>query len=66
MIAGTISATKVPLSTWFPAMYHLTQGKSGLSSLELARRLGVSHSTAWKIQHKLMQVDAGAGSRQAA
>src|SRR5215217_7100119 len=37
-------------------IYHLTQGKNGLSSLELARRLGVSHYTAWKIQHKLMQV----------
>jgi hypothetical protein len=36
--------------------YHLTQSKNGLSSLELARRLGVSHYTVWKIQHKLMQV----------
>jgi transposase-like protein len=57
LIAGTIfHATKLPLTTWFAAIYHLTQGKSGLSSLDLARRLGVSHYTAWKIQHKLMQV----------
>ena len=57
LIAGTIfHATKLPLTTWFAAIYHLTQGKNGLSSLELARRLGVSHYTAWKIQHKLMQV----------
>ena len=57
LIAGTIfHATKLPLTTWFAAIYHLTQSKNGLSSLELARRLGVSHYTAWKIQHKLMQV----------
>jgi hypothetical protein len=57
LIAGTIfHATKLPLTTWFTAIYHLTQGKNGLSSLDLARRLGVSHYTAWKIQHKLMQV----------
>ena len=57
LIAGTIfHATTLPLTTWFGAIYHLTQSKNGLSSLELARRLGVSHYTAWKIQHKLMPV----------
>lgn len=64
LTAGTIFAsTKVPLRTWFRAMYHLTQSKGGISSLELARRLGVTQTTAWKIKHKLMQVmmerDAG-------
>jgi hypothetical protein len=48
--------TKLPLTTWFAAMYHLTQGKKGMSSIELGRRLGVSQTTAWKLQHKLMQV----------
>lgn len=56
MIAGTIfAATKVPLCTWFRAMYHLTQSKGGISSIELGRRLGVTQTTAWKIKHKLMQ-----------
>src|SRR5216683_5301629 len=56
LIAGTIfAATKVALCTWF-RMYHLTQSKGGISSIELARRLGVSQTTAWKIKHKLMQV----------
>ena len=56
-IAGTIfAATKVPLRTWFRAMYHLTQTKQGISSIELARRLGVTQTTAWSIKHKLMQV----------
>src|SRR5205085_6674328 len=57
LIAGTIFAsTKVPLCTWFRAMYHLTQSKGGISSIELGRRLGVTQTTAWKIKHKLMQV----------
>ena len=56
-IAGTIfAATKVPLRTWFRAMYHLTQTKQGISSIELARRLGVTQTTAWTIEHKLAQV----------
>src|SRR6202023_3358875 len=49
VIAGTIfAATKVPLCTWFRAMYHLTQSKGGISSIELGRRLGVTQTTAWK------------------
>jgi transposase-like protein len=57
IIAGTIFAsTKVELRTWLRAMYHLTQSKGGMSSIELGRRLGVTQTTAWKIKHKLMQV----------
>jgi hypothetical protein len=56
-IAGTIFAsTKVPLRTWFRAIYHMTQTKQGISSIELGRRLGVTQTTAWKIKHKLKQV----------
>jgi transposase-like protein len=57
LIAGTIfAATKVALGIWFRAMYHLTQSKGGISSIELGRRLGVTQTTSWKIKHKLMQV----------
>ena len=37
-------------------IYHLTQTKQGISSIELGRRLGVTQTTAWKIKHKLKQV----------
>ena len=57
LISGTIFAsTKLPLTVWFSAMYHMTQTKQGISSIELGRRLGVSQTTAWKIKHKLAQV----------
>jgi transposase-like protein len=56
-IAGTIFAsTKLKLRVWFRALYHLTQTKQGISSIELGRRLGVTQTTAWKIKHKLGQV----------
>ncbi len=57
LTSGTIFAdTKLPLTTWFLAMYLITQSKNGVSALELKRQLGVSYCTAWSIKHKLMQV----------
>ena len=57
LTAGTMfAATKLPLRLWFRALYHLTQSKQGISSIELGRRLGVTQTTAWKIKHKLQQV----------
>lgn len=49
-------STKLPLITWFQAMYFLCQNKSNISILELKRLLGISYPTAWRIKHKLMQV----------
>ena len=46
--------TKLPLTTWFLAIYHLSQSKGGMSSVELARRLGTRQPTAWLMKHKLM------------
>src|SRR5512132_3000483 len=57
LTAGTIFAsTHVPLRLWFRAIYHLTQSKQGISSIELGRRLGVKQTTAWKMKPKLAQV----------
>ena len=55
LTAGTVFHwTKLPLTTWFLAIYHLTQCKGGMSSVELARRLGTRQPTAWLIKQKLM------------
>jgi transposase-like protein len=57
LTAGTIfNSTKAPLTTWFRAMYLITQTKQGISSIELGRRLGVTQTTAWKIKTKLAEV----------
>ena len=66
LTAGTIfHSTKLPLTTWFLAIYHLAQSKGGISSIELGRRLGVRQATAWLMKHKLMQAMAGRRSDQA-
>ena len=37
--AGTVFASsKLPLRLWFKAIYHLTQSKKGISSIELGRQ----------------------------
>ena len=47
LTAGTLFAsTRLPLTVWFLAIYLLTQSKHGISTLELARQLGVSQNTA--------------------
>lgn len=56
LTAGTLfHASHLPLTTWFLAIYLLTQRKNGLSALQLSRELGVSYNTAWKLKHKIMQ-----------
>ena len=61
--AGTIfHATKLPLplplTLWFAAIHLIVTAKNGVSSVELARRLGVKQPTAWTMKHKIMAVMA--------
>ena len=46
--------TKLPLTTWFLALYLIGQAKTGISSLALMRQLGVHYRTAWLIHSKIM------------
>ncbi len=57
--AGSVFAnTKLPLTSWFLAMYLLTQSKTNLAALELTRHLGVCYRSAWRMKHKLMEAMA--------
>ena len=53
--AGTIFAdTRLPLTTWFAAAWHVCSQKPGVSALGLKRVLGLgSYETAWSLLHKL-------------
>jgi transposase-like protein len=55
VLAGTIfQDTKLSLSTWFRAMWHVTNQKHGISALGLQRALGLgSYRTAWAMLQKL-------------
>jgi transposase-like protein len=60
LTAGTIfHATKLPLTTWFLAMWLIATAKDGISSVELGRRLGIKQTNAWALKQKVMHVMAG-------
>lgn len=57
LTSGTVfDASKLPLTTWFLALYFISQSKNNVAALELSRLLGVSYNTAWLVKHKLLQV----------
>jgi hypothetical protein len=54
LTAGSLMEhTKLPLTTWFLAIYLISQAKTGLSALALKRQLGVSYPTAWLLHQKI-------------
>ena len=51
---GTVMAeSKVPLHKWLMAMYLLHTARKGVSSLQMAREIGVTQSTAWFLNHRI-------------
>ena len=42
------------MTVWFLAFYLIGQAKTGTSSLELSRRLGVNYDTAWLLHNKIL------------
>lgn len=57
VISGTIfESTKLPLTKWFLGIFFVTHGKTGISSLNLSRTIGISANAALRMKHKLQQV----------
>jgi transposase-like protein len=55
--AGTIFAhSRVSLTTWFHAMWFITQSKGSISTLELSRQLDLKWDSAWLMRQKLSTV----------
>jgi transposase-like protein len=53
---GTVfEASNIPLTTWFPAMYIISAHKKGISSVQLAKDLGVTQKTAWFMLHRIRE-----------
>jgi len=51
---GTIfEKSKVPLHRWLYAMYLLVTSRKGISSLQLAKQIGVTQKTAWFMLQRL-------------
>lgn len=47
--------SKIPLRKWFIAIYLLTSCKKGISSVELADKVGVTQKTGWFIDHRIRE-----------
>jgi hypothetical protein len=47
--------TKMPLRTWFGAIYLCSNHKKGISSLQLGRDLGIHQKSAWFLLHRIRE-----------
>jgi len=57
---GTIfERSKVPLHKWVYAMYLLVTARKGISSMQLAKEIGVTQKTAWFILGRLREACGG-------
>ncbi len=48
-----LHSTKLPLRTWLEAMFLVLKSSKGIASVALARYIGVSQKTAWKMGHAI-------------
>lgn len=52
--------SKVPLHKWLYAMYLLVTSRKGISSMQLAKQIGVTQKTAWFMLQRLREVERSA------
>lgn len=48
--------TQIGLRKWFQAMYEISVQKKGISSVQLAARVGISQKAAWFVNHRLREM----------
>jgi len=54
---GTIfESSRLPLETWFAAMWLVANAKNGISSCEVARDLGITQKSAWFLLHRIRHI----------
>lgn len=56
-LTGSIyQSSKVSLQVWLSAVYLVTAHKKGISSVQLAKDLGVTQKTAWYLNHRIREM----------
>jgi transposase-like protein len=55
LVGSIFENSKMPLRTWFGAIYLCTSHKKGVSSLQLSRDLGIHQSSAWFLLHRIRE-----------
>ncbi len=48
-----MQSSKLPVKKWLYAMYLMSVSRKGVSSLQLARELGIAQEAAWRLGHKI-------------
>lgn len=57
LLVGTVfQGTHLPLQVWFTAIYFISEAKTSMSSLDLHRKLGINHKSAYLLLQKLNEV----------
>lgn len=56
-----MAESKLPLHNWLMAMYLLHTSRKGVSSVQMAKMLGVTQKTAWFLNHRIRQAMAHRG-----
>ena len=62
---GTVfESSNIPLRKWLYAMYKMMTARKGVSSLQLAKEVGITQKSAWHMLHRLREAcaDDAAGS----
>ncbi len=47
--------SRLPLQKWLLAIYIMTTARKGISSVQLAKELGVTQKTAWYLEHRIRE-----------
>jgi len=55
---SVLAESKVPLQKWLMAIWILTSYRKGISSVQLAKTLGVTQKTAWFLAHRIRETFA--------
>lgn len=55
MVGTVFQSSNIPLTTWLPAVYIIHSHKKGISSVQLAKDLGVTQKTAWFMLHRIRE-----------
>lgn len=51
-----LHSTKLPLSTWLLSMYLISSSSKGIASTILAKLIGTTQPTAWKVGHTIRKM----------
>ena len=50
-----MESSKIPVRTWFYAMYKVSVSRKGISNFQMAKELGVTQKAAWYMLQKIKE-----------